>query len=134
VKTYTGHNRAISTVEFSRDGKYLVSSSVDNSARIWDVSSAGTIKTLRGDAFRSADFDPKGDYVVTGNGSGQAKIWEVTSGKELLVIDRASSGLVFSTKFSPNGKYVATGGEDNTVKIWELALKEEEKLRSAKQK
>ncbi|MBN2246690.1 MAG: WD40 repeat domain-containing protein [Candidatus Aminicenantes bacterium] len=134
VKTFTGHNRAVSTVKFSRDGKYLVSTSVDNSARIWDVSSANTIKTFRGDTFRSADFSPEGDYIVTGNDNGQARIWEVASGKELMVIDRASSGLVFAVEFSPDGKYLATGGEDNTVKIWILDLKEEAKIRSAKQR
>jgi WD40 repeat protein len=123
VKTFTGHNRAVSTVKFSRDGKYLVSASVDNSARIWDVSSANTIKTFRGDTFRSADFSPEGDYIVTGNDNGQARIWEVASGKELMVIDRASSGLVFAVEFSPDGKFLATGGEDNAVKIWKLDLK-----------
>lgn len=132
VKTFSGHNRAVSTVEFSRDGKYLVTASVDNSVRIWDVSSSSTIKTLRGDTFKSADFSPDGDYVVTGNDSGQARIWEVSNGKEIMAIDGASSGLVFTVKFSPDGKYLATGGEDNTVKIWELELKEGAKIRSAK--
>lgn len=134
VKTFAGHNRAVSTVKFSRDGKYLVSASVDNSARIWDVSSASTIKTIRGGTFRAADFSPKGDYVVTGNDNGQARIWEVASGKEILTIDRVSSGLVFAVEFSPDGKYLATGGEDNAVKVWKLDLEEEAKIKSAKQK
>jgi len=133
VKTFSGHDRAVSAVAFSQDGKYLVSASVDNTVRIWDVASAGTVKTLRGYTFKSAHFSPDGDYIVTGNDNGQARIWEVSSGKEILMIDRASSGLVFTAKFSPDGKYIATGGEDNTVKIWDLKLKEDAKLKSAKQ-
>ncbi|OGR72683.1 MAG: hypothetical protein A2089_14310 [Elusimicrobia bacterium GWD2_63_28] len=37
VKKLTGHNQLVTDLEFSRDGRYLVSSSFDNTTKVWSL-------------------------------------------------------------------------------------------------
>jgi len=42
LMTLKGHQGAITAVRFSSDGKRLVTTSVDKTARVWDLENAGT--------------------------------------------------------------------------------------------
>jgi WD40 repeat protein len=123
VSTQKAHNRAINTVAFSANGRYLVTASVDNSAKIWQVSNWSVQQNFRGgNAYHAAGFSPDGKYVVTGN-DGVAIIWKVQNGNKVATLKHSSGPAAVRTVcFSPNGKYVVTAGEDNTTIIWELNL------------
>jgi WD40 repeat protein len=43
----TGHNQEIYSLDFSRDGQFLVSGSGDKSARIWDINSGHCVFDLK---------------------------------------------------------------------------------------
>ena len=116
-----GHTDQVSSVQFSPDGKYVVSTSSDKTAKIWAVSSGKLLHSLEGHAgVISALFSPDGKYIVTVSqsyfGIAPAKIWETNSGKLLHSIE----GTVNTAQFSPDGKYIVTADEDGTAKIWEI--------------
>ena len=43
-----GHMAIIRSIMFTSDGKYLVSAGDDKVVRIWDVATAKTVRTIRG--------------------------------------------------------------------------------------
>jgi WD40 repeat protein len=65
--TLVGHSRPITSVNFDRSGKRLVTSSEDGDARIWDATTGVTLHTLRGhfNVVNDAEFSPDGRWVVT---------------------------------------------------------------------
>lgn len=114
-----GHTGGIEAIAYSPDGKYILTGSTDNTAKLWDIK-GHEILTFTGhtDGVNSVVFSPDGKQVFTGSRDGTAILWDLT-GKIL----RTFSGhkkLIESVAFSPDGKQVLTGGRDNDAKLWSL--------------
>ncbi len=112
-----GHSKAVATAVFSPNGRYLVTASSDQTARVWSVTGR-LIATLRGhkDFIRTAVFSKNNQHIVTASGDNTAKIW--TKDGQLLRTLMGHKNSVYSASFSPDGQKVITGSEDGTAKIW----------------
>jgi WD40 repeat protein len=111
----------VHSVQFSPDGKRIVTGSYDN-AKIWDASSGKLLHSLEGltSGPVSAEFSPDGKSIVTASRDNTAKIWDAASGKLLHSLE-GHTLYVHSAKFSPDGKSILSYGRDNTAKIWDAA-------------
>ena len=47
-RTLTGHSRMVLSVAFSRDGKWIVSGSVDKLVKIWDAETGAEVSSFAG--------------------------------------------------------------------------------------
>ena len=63
-----GHKESVNSFVFSKDGKYLISGSSDNSIKIWDFNNGRKIRTLGDDSGykESVAISRDGKYVVYG--------------------------------------------------------------------
>jgi WD40 repeat protein/serine/threonine protein kinase len=77
--TLTGHTGSILSVAFSADGKKLVSSSEDGTARLWEVSTGKALRTLSGSQAlaNSALFAPDGQKIYVGAADNAVWAWDV---------------------------------------------------------
>jgi len=117
-KILRGHTAFIWSINFSPDGKYILSTSDDGTARLWDLN--GTeLMVLKGHTSQvlSANFSPDGKYVVTASGDQTARIWNIQP-KENPVF-KGHTAYVVDANFSPDGEYVVTAGWDYTARLWE---------------
>jgi WD40 repeat protein len=116
VAKLAGHNDEVTSASFSRDGQRLVSSSVDGTARVWEIASRTTVTQLRGhtDGVLDAAFNAAGTQVATVAFDGEARVWEPARVKSLLGIH----GWVLAAEFNHNGRLIAGAGEDGTVRVW----------------
>lgn len=119
--TLEGHSETIYSVAFSTDGRFVATSSGDNTAKIWDSKSGKAILTLSGHSERvtSVAFSPDGRQLVTGSDDKTAKIWNLESGKTVLTLEGHTSW-INSVAFSPDGQRLVTGSMDSKAKIWQL--------------
>ena len=115
-KTYPSYN-----AEYSSDGKYVVTASLDWSARIYEASSGKELHILRGHFgdVNSAKFSSDGKYVVTASDDHTARIYELFSGQEVMVLE-GHTGPVETAEFSADGKFVLTSSLDRTARIYEV--------------
>lgn len=117
----SGHEHWVTWCSFSPDGTRLATSSLDQTARIWDVASGQAVAVLRGhDAqVMRAVFSPDGKLVATCSLDKTARLWDATSGEALAVLS-GHSDWVQQLAFSPDGTRLATGSDDTTTRLWDV--------------
>ncbi len=115
-----GHTNHVNNINYSPDGKNIVTASNDNSAKIWDVQSGRLLLTLMGhaDGVNYAMYSPDGKSVITGSNDNSAKIWDAHNGK---LLHSLGAGQSFDASYSPDSKRIVTASNrDNTAKIWDV--------------
>ena len=112
------HKGDVTSLQFSRDSKWLLTASRDRTARIWPVDTSGDEKVLSGHSLSlaSASFDPKGERVVTGSADGTIRVWDAKTGRELAALHWHNEG-VNQVQFSPNDNKILSASDDGTVML-----------------
>ena len=115
------HKNALYDVEFSSDGKRVVTASADHTARLWDATTGQPIGTPleHEDSVVSAKFSPDGQRVVTASDDGTARLWDAATGQPIGTPLRHQSS-VYSVQFSPDGQRVVTVSRNNTARLWDV--------------
>ena len=128
IATLRGHENQISNVEFSRDSTRLVSTSMDRTARIWDITLAAApreapaLLTLRGHTgwIHHATFSPDGKRVVSSGHDRTLRYWDAQTGEERAVLV-GHTAEVWSAKFRDDGTMIASTALDGAVRLWDVS-------------
>jgi len=109
-------------VAWSPDGRYIASSSLDNTIQVWDASTGAHITTYRGHKLpaQTLSWSPDSRSIVSGSLDHTVQVWEATTGKPILTY-RGHSAPVNTVMWSPDGKRIASGSVDTTVQVWDAA-------------
>ena len=69
------------SVNFSPDGRRIVTGSQDQTAKVWDAATGNELLTFKDhkEWILSAAFSPDGQRIATGSGDRTAKVWEAAS-------------------------------------------------------
>jgi hypothetical protein len=116
-----GHTAAVNAVDFSPDGRLLVSAGRDGDARVWDVATGEPALLLRGHFGSVADarFSPDGRWIVTA-GPISAGLWSTTTG-ELVTYLYGPTG-PDAASFAGDGSTIVTREPDGTVREYDCEL------------
>jgi WD40 repeat protein len=114
-----GHTRAVHTLAFSSDGRWLASGSSDNTVKIWDAAEWKLVRTLSGhtDSAYAVAFSPDSRTLVSGSLDKTLRLWDRDSG-QLLKEMTGHAGQVPSVAFSPDGRYIGSSDSVGVVKLW----------------
>jgi len=106
----------IYSLDFSRDGRFLVSGSGDKSARIWDIEKGACVFDLKIE-----------DFIHNEHGPIDAGITSVARELTTFLAE------CLLTAVSPDGKLVAAGSLDTMVRVWNVQTGQQvERLRGHK--
>jgi WD40 repeat protein len=98
-----GHTGSIISVSFSSDGKQILSASIDNTIKLWDIASGREIRSFYVDGLSSASFSPDGRYILAGSWRDRpALLLDSVTGQ----IIRTFSDHFGPLSFSPDGKMI----------------------------
>ena len=115
-----GHTARVFIVAFHPDGKRLVSGSLDNTIRQWDLRTGKTIDVRRGhsNAIMGVSYSPDGEWIASGSGDGTVRIWKTDDSQPPTVLPD-NEGTVYESRFSPDGLAISTVGDSrNLWWIW----------------
>lgn len=115
-----GHQKPISGVSFSPDGKFIVTSGADNSVRLWNI--RGELVALlvgHSNTVSSARFSYDSKLLLTASADNTARLWNGVSGAAVATL-RGHSTAVNSAVFSPDSKVVMTASDDKSVRFWRV--------------
>lgn len=123
-----GHTASITRLSTDRTGKYLVSSSKDKTARLWDLELKQLLRTFRpsiGQGLEgflyAAAISPDASTIATGGVDRRTYLFERESGRLVKVLDQPSA--VLHLEYSPDGRFlvVALAGKQGFVLYETLA-------------
>jgi len=118
-----GHEQAINDLVFTREGKYLVSSSDDDTLRIWDLERGGSrVLTGHTDEVWGLRLLPDG-RVISSSKDGSLRLWnlETREGREFAKL----SGPVSALALSCEGQcLVAASRTEERLHVWNLSTGE----------
>ncbi len=128
IGVFEGHTKAVRSVAFSKDGKRLLTGSLDKTAALWDVETRKLLIEFKGHSLwvYSAAFSPDETRVVTTGQDGTAVVYQI----DILTKTIANTfppfaghkGPVYSATFSQDGKSVVSAGYDGKILIWKPEL------------
>lgn len=121
------HTASIRRVSSDAEGKFILTSSFDKTAKLWDAQTGTLINTLRPPMGRgnegmiyACDLSPDGQYAALGGWSASYAqdqtqdifIFNPHSGQLLHRLNLGNSGVIFHLSYSPDGQFLAAARED----------------------
>jgi len=119
LKNIKGHQSRVWTVNFSPDGKKIVSGSDDSTARIWNTQTGQQLAVLKGhlSGVNSAVFSPDGFTVMTSGMDGNIKLWDAGTGALKGNLKKFSGG-IWQTAYNRDGDKIIIASLENNNTLY----------------
>ena len=120
--TFIGHSGSIISAVFSRDGRYLATSSRDNSVIVWNMSQKDSarkqVRTLEHPSLPiCAAFSYDGALLVTGGQDRICRVWDIENKEEIGCFE-GHEGVVVCIATVPGMDAAVSGGGDRIIRMW----------------
>ncbi|MEO6190755.1 MAG: caspase family protein, partial [Saprospiraceae bacterium] len=121
IKTLT-HSKAITSVCFSKDGKYILTGSEDNTAILWNLLGI-KIQSFIGHtaAITQVKMSDDGRYILTASQDKTAILWNRNGTQKHKI---KHSDKVLACDFSSDNETIVSGSFDGQIKIWNISGQE----------
>ncbi|MBI2432230.1 MAG: WD40 repeat domain-containing protein, partial [Candidatus Hydrogenedentes bacterium] len=110
---FTDHAGPIHALDFSPNGKSVISAGWDNVARLWDTNTGEERRAFEGHTGTIMDvhFSPDGSKVLTASGDGTCRIWDASTGQPLQTVSLNGKTILKAAWSSDGSRFAATGYE-----------------------
>ncbi|RUL89313.1 WD40 repeat domain-containing serine/threonine protein kinase [Tautonia sociabilis] len=116
------HTETILSAAISPDGRILLTTSRDKTARRWNIQTleeVGPRLTHHG-WIRDAAFSPDGLLIATAGGERIVRLWDARTG-EPAGAPMPNAGVPMTLAFSPDGQTLLVGCENAEAEVWHVA-------------
>eukprot|EP00948_MAST-09A_sp_MAST-9A-sp1_P003459 g3459.t1 len=124
VMSLSGHSHNVSDIALSTDGQFALSSSWDNTIRLWDLNNRMCTRRFVShtkDAL-SVAFSPQNRQIVSGSMDGTIKLWNTLGECKFTIRENGHKDWVTCVRFSPSEHQpaIVSCGYDKAVKVWDI--------------
>lgn len=115
TREFYGHGSIQYTADFSADGRWLLTGSVDNELRLWNMEDGSEIRHMSG--LNSAQIvglirSPDGRTALSQQLNGPLTLWDIETGAMLRQLGNTNKSFT-GTAFSPDGRYIVSGTSED---------------------
>ena len=114
-----GHADFVRDVEFTPDGKFVVSASVDRTIKVWEVSTGRVVRTLLGHTLpvTSIAISRDGRWLASTEKYGPIRIWDLDTGAAVRTFAE-KMGAIQDVAFTSTGSLLSLGADVDYV--WDI--------------
>src|SRR5262249_42531675 len=126
LRTFTGHTARVTSVAFDRDGRRVLTASMDGTIRAWDVTTGQGLQILGEPAgpVHKLALTPDGVHFASAHWSasegaaanGFLKLWDSRTCQERRRVTLGFEGFI-SVAFSPDGHRLAAAGDTSVAVV-----------------
>ena len=119
-KDLKGHLLHINNLCLNSNGTLLLSTSDDNTIKIWDLEKFICLCTLEGHkkAISFASFSPNNKHILSTSIDRTVKIWDFQTAKLIGTLKGHKKAINYAS-YSNDEKYIVTASDDKTIRIWD---------------
>lgn len=119
IKKLLGHQKPVNHVQFSPNGKLIVSASFDKSLRLWNTEGE-QMAVFRGhvEAVYMVCWSLDSRMFVSGSKDSTMKVWDCKLRKLMFDLP-GHADEVYALDWSPDASKVASGSKDKMLRIWQ---------------
>ncbi len=123
LKTYKGYHNPVKYLEFSSDGRYLLSAAATR-IRIWDLTN-DTWRDYPGNVTHvwNVTFNRDASRFLSTSLSAGFNLWDREEA-EVLHTFEGHARSTLAVAWSPDNKWIASGSGDRTIRIWDASTQE----------
>ncbi len=119
LRSYTKWVGNFESMEFSSDGKTLITGSYWDRVDIWDVGTAKLLKSMgHADTVNSVTYSPDEKTIASGSDDGTIRFWDAATGDQIKMITGHASSKIYSAAYSSDGNTLACGGKSK-IQWWD---------------
>ena len=131
IRSMSGHKNTVTGCLFTVDGRRILSSSSDNSLKVWDAETGEELTTITGHSspqfgglgVGNISLSPDGSFFASQGGDDKLILWNADSGTIIAEIaghNKAETWgrAIWDYAISPDSMRVVTAGDDKLLKIW----------------
>ena len=118
---FEAHSSYVLGVLFTPDNGNLVSASMDNTVKVWQVPGWELLREFKGhsNSVNGIAISPDGKTLATGSSDQTVKLWSLEGG-DLLTTMQDRKKVVSAIEFSPDGKWIGAVSYGGRAMIWDL--------------
>jgi WD40 repeat protein len=119
-KAAPAHAGQINDLAMTPDGKLLISSSTDNTVKLWSMPEGRWLTTLPAHPDNVSDLavTPDGGMLITACGDA-LRLWSLPEGRLLALMDEHTDA-INAIAITPDGRTLISSGDDKTIRFWSL--------------
>ena len=123
------HGGPVYGVAVTRDGRTVVSTSTDQTVRVWDVTTGQQKFQLNGHtgAVHAVALSPDETFAITSGSDGTLRLWDIVGGRQLKQLTRYDATM-YSVAIHPNGQLLAAAGADRKVHLVDIISGSEQRI------
>ena len=119
-----GHLDPVLSCAQSKDGKFLVTTSADCTAVMWDLNNGKKLRELPvSTQVNCVTVSDESDAIATTSTDDVVHLWDSKSCDPLIMFQRHTAG-IFSMAFSRRGGMIASGSSNGEIYVWAQATGE----------
>jgi WD40 repeat protein len=124
VRTFIGHQAAVTQAVFNPYGNLIVSGSKDSTIKFWDIASGVCVRTFSfhfGEV-TSVELNSSGTMLLSSSKDNSNRLWDLRASRPIrrLKGHQNTSKNFIRASFGPNELLVVGGSEDGYIYIWDV--------------
>lgn len=125
VYTIKAHEKDINCVTVSPNDKFIITGSLDKTAKVWSSDKGNLLGVLRGHkrGIWSVRFSPVDQCVLTSSGDALVKLWRLSDFSCIRTYEGHSSS-VLNCQFTSYGRQLVSCCADGLIKVWNTQTSE----------